>query len=155
MDAVEVERLKAIRDFADSPIQPPEARARLFAVGLERDNAFGENWLGPAVSDMLRDLAPLATAPMSAPQQRLVHVGLRIARDRPGTVPAEILAIWLQASPVLAESAAVAIRAISPERERAELDAVLARAFLPSITRNYLEQHRRRLPPQSGQNTTQ
>ncbi|MBK8283607.1 MAG: hypothetical protein IPK97_01330 [Ahniella sp.] len=136
---------KAIQQFAMSPLQSPEARANLIQVAAANRGIFGQDWLEPTVAAVLETLASSADSTMSPAQQQLALVALRIAHEKPGHVSAETLFVWLQSSPILAETAALALRALDPKLERQGLERSLALTLLDTETRHHLELHQKRL----------
>lgn len=134
----------AIEDFVRSARSPERARARLLLLAHDRQPLFGADWYVSAAAEIL-DHTPVHGEP-DAISQNLIYAALTIAMAHPQALREQTLEAWLASSPVLAESAALALRNRSPESERAALDRVLARALMPQVTRQFLEQHRQRLP---------
>lgn len=138
------EEQAAIEDFVRSARSPERARARLLLMAHDRQPLFGEDWFVAAAAEIL-DRTPVHGEP-DAISQSLIYAALTIAMAHPQSVGEHTLEAWLASSPVLAESAALTLRKLSPESEGAALDRVLARALMPQLTRQFLEQHRQRLP---------
>lgn len=134
----------AIEAFVRSARSPERARARLLLMAHDRQPLLGANWFVAAAAEIL-DSTPVHGEP-DAISQSLIYAALTIAMAHPEALRDETLEAWLASSPVLAESAALALRKKSPDSERAALDRVLARALMPQVTRQFLEQHRQRLP---------
>ena len=136
--------LAAIEAFVRSARSPERARARLLLMAHDRQPVFGNDWFVQAAAAVI-DETPVRAEPDIA-SQNLVYAALTIVNAHPQSVSEATLEAWLASSPVLAESAALALRRVSPEFERAALDRVLSRALLSSVTRQFLQQHRQRLP---------
>ncbi len=136
---------QAVRQFAMSPLQSPEVRARLMQVAVTRNGIFGPDWLESTLAAVLDQWASSAETSMSPAQQQLVLVALQFAEEHPGHVSAETLTVWLQSSPILAERAALALRALDPKIEQLALERVLALTLLDIETRQHLELHQKRL----------
>lgn len=134
----------AIERFVRSARSPERARARLMLMAHDRQPVFGSDWFVQAAVAVL-DGTPVRAEPDIA-SQNLIYAALTIATAYPDAAPAATLEAWLASSPVLAESAALALRKVSAESERAALDRVLSRALLSPVTRQFLQQHRQRLP---------
>jgi hypothetical protein len=135
--------LAGIESFVRSAQSPERARARLLLLAFDRQPLLGSDWFVAAAVDLLAT-TPLRLRP-DASTQGLVHAALLIAVANPQRIDRRLLTPWLASTPVLAESAALALRAQSPAAERSALDDVLGRALLPRVTRQFLEQHRQRL----------
>jgi hypothetical protein len=144
--------LASIESFVRSAQSPERARARLLLLAFDRRPLLGEDWFVAAAADLLA-ATPVRPRP-DASTQSLVHAALLIATAHPQRVDGKLLTPWLASTPVLAESAALALRAQSPDNERAALDRVLRRALLPRVTRQFLEQHRQRLQAASASATS-
>lgn len=136
--------LAAIEAFVRGAQAPERARARLLLLAFDRRPLLGSDWFVAVAADLLA-ATPVHGEPEPGAQS-LIHAALLIAAAHPGRVDSRVLERWLASAPVLAEAAAVALRAQSPAAERAALDRVLARALLPGVTRQFLQQHRQRLP---------
>lgn len=129
-----------IEALVRNPAASGWARARLLLAAHDRQPLYGKDWYVDAAAGVLTQ-TPVAAA-QSAAEQHLVYAALTIAQAHPKSVPASVLESWLTAPPVLAEVAALALRAHSSDAELEAIDRVLTRALLPSATRNFLQQHR-------------
>ncbi|HWS26894.1 MAG TPA: hypothetical protein VN259_10040 [Xanthomonadales bacterium] len=134
----------AIESFVRSARSPERARARLLLMAHDRQPIFGSDWFVQAAAAVL-DATPVRSEP-DIPSHNLIYAALTIAMAHPQSVSDATLEAWLAASPVLAESAALALRKRSPDSERGALERVLARALLSPVTRQFLQQHHQRLP---------
>lgn len=133
---------KAIVTLVRNSAAPAWARARLLLAAQDRAPLYGKDWYIDAAGEVLAQM-PVA-AVQSAAEQHLAYAALLIAQSHPKAVPAAVLARWLEAPPVLAEVAALALRADHSDAELQAIDQVLARALLPAATRDFLQQHRQR-----------
>ncbi len=134
----------AIARFVRSAQSPERARARLMLIAHDRQPVFGSDWFVQAAANILEG-TPVRPEPDIA-SQNLIYAALTIAMANPESLSEATLESWLASAPVLAEAAALTLRKRSPESERVALDRVLARALMPQVTRQFLEQHRQRLP---------
>lgn len=141
------QEIAAVERFVRSPQQPERGRARLLLMAHDRQPVFGADWYITFAGELLA--ATTVKGQPDAAAQSLLYAALLIAAAHPQRIESSALSPWLASSPVLAEAAAMALRAQSPAQERQALDRTLARALLPAITRQFLEQHRQRLVAQS------
>lgn len=140
--------LASIDAFVRSAQAPARARARLLLLAHDRRPLLGTDWPVAAAAVVLAQVPAQAEPP--AALQALVQSALLVLTAHPRAIEPATVAPWLASTPVLAELAALALRARAPEAEAAALDAVLARPLLPAATRTFLEQHRQRLHAQQA-----
>jgi hypothetical protein len=138
------DELALVRQFVLSPQSPPTARARLLQTAFDRSPLLGENWYIEAAAQILGNTVPRFDSVVGDDQ--LSYTVLQILAAHPDAVDPGIVEPWLASVPAIAEAAALVLRAQSPQLEREALDRTLARSLLPAVTREFLEQHRQRLP---------
>lgn len=122
---------------------PPTARARLLQMANARAPLFGREGYLHAAAEVVAS-TPVFTQPVRG-ADTLLYTALKILAERPEFVDAAAVEPWLTAQPVVAEAAALALRAKAPALETEALDRVLGRALLNGVTRGFLQEHRRRL----------
>lgn len=133
-----------IESFVLSGRHPAAARARLLQLASDRQPLLGSDWYAAAAAKVIA-----STPVFSKPEfgvDTLIYSALQILAAHPNAVAAEVVEPWLASTPIVAEAAALVLRAQSPQAERAALDRALGRAMLPAVTRTFIQQHRQRLP---------
>lgn len=154
--ALRAERLGPYTPSEIAPIEalirsaqhPLSARARLLGMAWTRSPLFGADWYPKAAADIVKSTAVLTR--METGADTLIYTALKILAIAPDEVDAAAVEAWLAAPPILAEAAALALRAKAPALEKAGLDRTLDRALLSNETRAFLQEHRRRLLLQSA-----
>jgi len=147
------DELALVRQFVLSAQSPPTARARLLQTAFDRSPLLGEDWYVAAAAEILGNTAPRLESAVG--EDQLSYSVLQILTAHPDAVDAPVIEAWLASVPVIAEAAALALRAQSPELERDALERTLARSLLPAANRTFLEQHRQRLPIAAAEHTNE
>ncbi|MCB1613913.1 MAG: hypothetical protein KDI60_19470 [Xanthomonadales bacterium] len=145
------EELALVRQFVLAPQSPATARARLLQTAFDRSPLLGENWYVEAAARILGQTAPRYDSAVGDDQ--LSYTVLQILAAHPDAVDSRVVEPWLAGVPAIAEAAALILRAQSPEQEREALDRTLSRSLLPAVTRDFLKQHRQRLPMTAADHT--
>lgn len=140
---------RLLRRVVEDPAQRVSARARLLRSATERAPDFGGRWFSRAAGSLLEATPPAALATL-ADGEFLLLTALQTLQVAPRRASAAALERWLAGPPVLAENAALALRALGGDRERAAIERALLSTHTPETTRRMLSTHLERLPRKSG-----
>lgn len=132
------------RQLAD-PAAHPAARALWLQVAHTLP-ARDRDWWHAAALEVLARAPTVGLEDPADGHAALVRAAFDALERAQVAIPSLLLARWVAGGhAALAESALLAARRADPSSEDALLDAALARALLPSSTRQFLLDHRRRL----------
>lgn len=135
---------EVMRAIIEDPAQRPAARARILQAGAERTPPGQANWYADSARKILGQIDP-AVLHENPGLSQLIYASLQVARTTPEASSAAQLEKWLRSTPPLAERAAIALRAISPELENEAVRVAIADDATPGQTRTFLTQHLRRV----------
>jgi hypothetical protein len=138
------DEVDVVRAAAENPLLRPATRARLLLAAQDLAPAYGADWYIKSALATLRTTS-IQSLGEQAGTGYLIYTALLIARHHPVPSAGPVIAQWLHATPPLAESAAMALRAIDPQLERDAVVAAIAKEKIPEPTRRMLVDHLRRL----------
>ncbi len=138
------EEISTVSSVVDNPEVNPITRARLLLAALDKTPAYGDNWYIKSANSVLTD-TPLEQLGKRAGSNQLVYAALLVAQLNPDASDSASISRWLRSSPPLAENAALALRAIDPQQERAAVVAAIEQSDTPEKTRQMLTGHLRRM----------
>jgi hypothetical protein len=134
-----------IEKVARDPHAPPPLRASLLQSGSERPADLGDWWQGASL-DVVTTTPLDGYAGESSSSAGLVLQALEVLDKHAIRVAPDALTRWVRSpDPPLVERASLMLRREGPELERAAIREALADPKLPGRTRQFLNDHLRRL----------
>lgn len=132
---------REFRRIVSDSKQKPAARARILLASIDRGDDWSGGWSGQAAFGILGEFQPQQL--IDQPQRRqLIYAALVVAQRLPDAEHRDTLARWLAADDAIAELAADALAAISPQAEKEGLQQALAMESTSAATERMI---RRRL----------
>jgi hypothetical protein len=116
------------------------ARAALMTTSLDHRPDSGQAYIANAAAVLSR-----TSVPPSATETPLLLAALQVAQAHPDRIEAPLVEPWLLSTPILAERAALALRARSPDLELAAIDRALASLPPEAELARFLHDHRERM----------
>ncbi|MGQ0798500.1 MAG: hypothetical protein ACT4NL_00100 [Pseudomarimonas sp.] len=145
-DRLSAAEARQVRKVVEDSDQLVTARARLLLAASDRSPVFGEDWFVRSAARIAKEMSrDLLTHDGN---DQLILAALLILQRHPVTASAPALERWLSGPPVLAEQAALALRALGEDKERDAVTRALARDATPTETKRMFSAYLQRLTRQ-------
>ena len=136
--------ISAVENVVNNPLMRPASRARLLLVALDAAPALGQRWYVESAQSVLQQTS-IDLARELPGTDHLIYTALLVAQNHPEPAAGEAVRKWLQATPPLAENAALALRAIDPDLELKAVTMAIEKNDTPEPTRQMLIHYLKRL----------
>ncbi len=137
---------RRVRKVIEDPKQLAPARARLLLAASDRSPIFGEGWYVRSAARIVKQTSRNLLT--TEGNDQLVLGALLVLQRHPVAATAGALERWLGGPPVLAEQAALALRALGRDKEHDAVTRALARDATPAETKRMFSAYLQRLTHQ-------